>query len=53
MSVTFRTKQSRIDMLESHTTERQLIEQFLETLLALPEVHAELDPPGACSTVDF
>ena len=30
-------------MLESHTTERQLIEQFLETLRALPEVHAELD----------
>ena len=30
-------------MLESHTTERRLIEQFLETLRALPEVHAELD----------
>jgi hypothetical protein len=30
-------------MLESHQTERQLIEQFLETLRALPEVHAELD----------
>jgi hypothetical protein len=30
-------------MLESHTTERQLIEQFLETLRALPDVRAHLD----------
>lgn len=30
-------------MLESNTTERQLIEQFLDTLRALPEVEAELD----------
>lgn len=28
---------------ESLTTERQLIEQFLDTLRALPDVHAELD----------
>jgi hypothetical protein len=30
-------------MLESHPTERQLIEQLLETLRTLPEIHAELD----------
>jgi hypothetical protein len=30
-------------MPESNTTERQLIEQFLDTLRALPEVQAELD----------
>lgn len=30
-------------MLESNTTERQLIEQFLDTLRALPGVQAELD----------
>ena len=30
-------------MLESNTTKRQLIEQFLDTLRALPAVQAELD----------
>ncbi|TXT37332.1 MAG: hypothetical protein FD135_3685 [Comamonadaceae bacterium] len=36
-------------MLKSNTTERQLIEQFLDTLRALPEVQAELghqEPAG-------
>lgn len=39
-------------MTESLTTQRQLIEQFLDTLRALPDVHAELDhrePVGLAS----
>jgi len=34
-------------MLESHTPNDSLIEQFLESLRALPEVHAELRPTGS------
>jgi hypothetical protein len=33
-------------MLNAETTERQLIEQFLSALRALPEVHAALEPTG-------
>jgi hypothetical protein len=36
-------KKRKIVIPEAHTTERQLIDQFLEALRALPEVHADLE----------
>ncbi|WP_312417636.1 hypothetical protein [Comamonas sp.] len=39
-------------VLESPSNERQLIEQFLETLRGLPEVHANLDSWESAASVD-
>jgi hypothetical protein len=39
-------------VLESPTNERQLIEQFLETLRGLPEVHAHLGSWASVASVD-